>query len=93
MCRSRRLGEDADQLVVEAALGQPLQSVAEQPEPLDRVDGVHRPLERQVDVELLDQHACLVGDESALLGIELAGEPEEVRQGHHARQPAGVEGG
>ena len=65
-------GEDLGQLAVELDLGaagllrQRGEPVAQQAQPLHRVDRVHRPLEHEVDVALLDHHERLVDEEQAV---------------------------
>ena len=65
-------GEDVGQLAVEldlrspGLLGQRGEPVAQQPQPLHRVDRVHRPLEHEVDVALLDHHQRLVDEQQAV---------------------------
>ena len=54
--------------------------VAQQPQPLHRVDRVHRHLERQVHVVLLEQHQRLADEHLALLQRERARSAEERRQ-------------
>ena len=81
-------GEDVGQLAVElhlrapGLLGQRRQPVAQQPQPLHRVDRVHRPLEHQVHVALLDHHQCLVDEQQAVGQREraVAHAAEEVAQ-------------
>ena len=58
--------EDPLHLHVELRLGELGQSVPQQAERLQRVYGMHGALERQVDVDLLDQDLGLVEDEPAL---------------------------
>ena len=58
--------EDPLQLHVELGLGEVGQSVPQEAERLQRVDGVHRALEGQVAVDLSDQDLGLVQDEAAL---------------------------
>ncbi len=48
-------GEDGGELGVEAPVGKVGTPLAEQPEALDRVGGVHRPLQGQVAVETVEQ--------------------------------------
>ena len=62
--------EDADHLIVEAVVGEPLQPVVEQVQPLHRVDGVHGPLERQMCEELLDEDVRLLYDLAPLVESE-----------------------
>ena len=57
-----------------------VEALAQQAQALHRVDGVHRPLERQVDVGLGEQHDRLVDDQLALVERELAGRGEHARQ-------------
>ena len=61
-----QVGEDVDQLVVELPLGQRGQALRQQAEALQRIGGVHRPLERQVDVEPVDHGHGLADDGGAL---------------------------
>jgi hypothetical protein len=83
--------EDPDQLVVEAALGHPFEAVAQQLETLNRIDGVHGALEREMDVEILDQHTRLVDETSPLGGAELAGLGNELTQRRLRSESARVE--
>ena len=61
--------------------GLPVQLGPQQPQPLHRVDRVHRHLQRQVHVVLLQQHERLVDDQLALVEGERAGAGEEVGSG------------
>ena len=81
-----QLGEGSEQVVVELAVGNDgnggFQAPVQQPQPLDRVDRVHRPLERQVHVEPFDEVerrgddlAHGVGGEPNLSGAASAGPP------------------
>ncbi|QLQ06144.1 MAG: hypothetical protein HZY76_08855 [Anaerolineae bacterium] len=58
--------EDIDQLGVELPLAKPFQPVAEEPQLLHRVDGVHGPFERQVHIEIPDEDRGLFDDDLAL---------------------------
>nr|WP_255344909.1 hypothetical protein [Streptomyces avermitilis] len=63
-----------------------LQTVDEQPKALDRVHRVHRGLERQVDVVLLQQDQRLGGDESTLVERQRSRLPQEGGQVGGGRQ-------
>ena len=63
-----------------------VEAVSEKLQALDRVDGVHGPLERQVNVELLDQDQGLIDDQPALFYRETAGRREEFFQRRNRSQ-------
>ena len=58
--------EDPLQLHVELGLGEVGQSMPQQAERLQRVDGVHGPFEGQVGEDLADQDLGLIQDQAAL---------------------------
>ncbi len=84
-----QLDEDPQQLGVEPGFGQRRHVVAEQPQALQRIHGMHRPLQRQVHVEALDQHLGLVDEGPAVrLGQRvLPGEDTEVGHGSDGAEP------
>ena len=57
----------------------------QQPEALQRVDRVHRDLEWEVDVVLLEQHDRLVDDQLAFVQRQRAGGLEEIGELHGCR--------
>ena len=79
-CQRRRdLGVELD--LGRHRLGRRLvEALAQQAQALHRVDGVHGPLERQVDVGLGEQDDRLVDDQLALVERELTGGGEHARQ-------------
>jgi hypothetical protein len=64
----------------------PLHAPAQQPQPLDRVHGVHRGLQGQMDVVLLQQDQGLVDEEPTVLQGQLVGAVQEGGQGGRAEQ-------
>ena len=77
MCRSRTEWKISDISAWKSHSGSIVAAVCrsqagpQQPQPLDRVDRVHRDLQRQVDVVLLQQHQRLVDDELALVSVSV----------------------
>ena len=72
--------EDADHLVVEASARVGLQPSIEQSQPLHRIDRVHGALEREVDVQLLDEDLRLSHDLAALVEGQILGGCEQFGQ-------------
>ena len=56
--------------------------MVEQAESLDRVDRVHCPLQREMDVVLLEQEHRLADDGPAIVERELSGALKEVCERH-----------
>ena len=81
--------EDRRELGVELELGERLEPVRQQPQALDRVDRVHRPLERQVDVEALEQDRRLIDELVAIADRERRDSRQELVQGDALGEGAG----
>ena len=76
-----QVGEGVDHLVVELALRHVGEPEAEELEPLDGIDRVHRALQREVHVQVREHHFGLVDDRLALGGAERPGLGQELGQG------------
>src|SRR6185437_11589094 len=64
----------------------PGEAVAEKPQSLDRVDGVHRDLQRQMNIILVEKNERLLDKYSPLIEGQFPGVAEKIRQQNRGTQ-------